>query len=167
MYSLKKISVSTENNYFTDVDGVLYSKDMSVLYAYPSQGSSNYIIPSSVTTISTVAIGGPTSKLAYLEIPSTVTSIRIGKHTSTTICPSYTINLKTVVCASQYIVNRMFIADALIEGKEYDSVRVLQYADTVYIKTGLSITKATYLTKYFTKQSTSDKPGYDKYLRTS
>lgn len=166
MNSLKNISVSIENNCFTDVDGVLYSKDMSVLYAYPSQGNSSYIIPSSVTTIATLAFGGGASKLAYLEIPSTVTSIRVNILSHLSIC-SYNRKLKTVVCASQYIVNRMFIADALIEGKECDSVRVLQYADTVYIKTGLSITKATYLTKYFTKQSTSDKPGYDKYLRTS
>ena len=79
------------------------------------------------------------------------------------IINSYNRKLKTVVCASQYIVNRMFIHDALVGGKECDSVRVLQCADTVYIKTGLSTTKATYLTKYFTKQSSSDKTGYDKY----
>ena len=166
MNSLKKISVSIENNCFTDIDGVLYSKDMSVLYAYPSQGNANYTIPNSVTTILTVAFGSATSKLAYLEIPSTVTSIRINRISYENI-GSYNRKLKTVVCASRYIVNRMVIASTLIEGKEYDSVRVIQYADPVYIKTGLSTTKATYLTKYFTKQSSSDKTGYDKWIRTS
>ena len=56
--SLKQITVSDENEYFTSVDGVLFNKDKTELIRYP-QGKTNktYTVPSTVTTIGSNAFG--------------------------------------------------------------------------------------------------------------
>lgn len=48
----ESIEISAENKYYTTVNGVLFSKDMSVLVAYPYRRSEKkYIVPDGVTTI--------------------------------------------------------------------------------------------------------------------
>lgn len=50
--SLKVISVSTNNRYYQTRDGVLYSKDMTKLYIYPTgKQESIFTLPTTVTTI--------------------------------------------------------------------------------------------------------------------
>ena len=49
--NLKAFSVDADNRYFTVVDGVLYSKDMTKVLAVPSKKSVGYRFPASVTTI--------------------------------------------------------------------------------------------------------------------
>ncbi len=50
--AFKKVNVDPENPYFTVVDGVLYSKDMSTIYCYPpARSTTGYTIPDTVTTI--------------------------------------------------------------------------------------------------------------------
>ncbi len=54
--SLENIIVDPENPYFCSVDGVLFNKDKSVLWAYPiGNGESAYIIPDEVETIEAYA----------------------------------------------------------------------------------------------------------------
>ena len=54
--NLKKIEVDPESPYFCSVDGVLFSKDKSVLWAYPiGNEQSTYIIPDEVETIEAYA----------------------------------------------------------------------------------------------------------------
>ena len=54
--SLIYIAASKDNAMFTDVGGVLYTKDLSKLLCYPSgNGASSVTIPSSVISISTMA----------------------------------------------------------------------------------------------------------------
>ncbi|WP_026528593.1 fibronectin type III domain-containing protein [Butyrivibrio sp. VCD2006] len=49
---LKAITVSAENQQLSSVDGVLFSKDMKILYNYPcSKGGEDYDVPESVETI--------------------------------------------------------------------------------------------------------------------
>lgn len=50
--SLKDIEVDTENRFFTSVDGVVLSKDETVLVAYPAGRTDVYVMPESVTDIS-------------------------------------------------------------------------------------------------------------------
>ena len=48
----KKITVSKDNQYYTDIDGVLFSKDMTKLICYPcGKTGKSYIVPDSVEII--------------------------------------------------------------------------------------------------------------------
>ena len=55
--ALKKIEVDESNTSFCDVDGVLYTKDMTVLLACPVayEGGSEFVVPETVTTIGRAA----------------------------------------------------------------------------------------------------------------
>ena len=73
--SLVDITVSPDNKNCVSVDGVLFSKDMSILLAYPAGNNrSTYIVPDSVTEIGNSAFSGCTS-LKELTIPDSVTEI--------------------------------------------------------------------------------------------
>lgn len=76
-FGLKKIEVSPQSNYFCNKNGVLFSKDESVLYCYPSQLKSNsYKIPNTVEVIEYSAFAH--SKLENVQIPDSVKRIENG-----------------------------------------------------------------------------------------
>lgn len=52
---LKSISVSEDNPYLTDIDGVLYSKDLSTLIGYPNAHGEEYELPSATAKIARMA----------------------------------------------------------------------------------------------------------------
>ena len=69
--------VDEKNTAYTSVDGILFSKDGTVLVAYPQgKNDTSYSIPESVTCIASDAFGG--SRLTSVTIPESVTSIRLG-----------------------------------------------------------------------------------------
>lgn len=69
--------VDEQNTAYTSVDGILFSKDGTVLVAYPKgKKDTSYSIPESVTCIASDAFGG--SRLTSVTIPESVTSIRLG-----------------------------------------------------------------------------------------
>ncbi len=75
MISLDEITVEQGNISFASIDGVLYSADLSVLYAFPSgKNVVTFNIPASVTTISYGAFQGQ-QYIEYLIIPNTVVDI--------------------------------------------------------------------------------------------
>ena len=73
--SLTSISVGAASNYLNTVDGVLFSKDKTVLVCYPGGSSGTYTVPASVTTIEYGAFSGCMG-LNSIVIPASVTSIK-------------------------------------------------------------------------------------------
>lgn len=71
---LLSIQVVDENEHFVSVDGVLFSKDMTILISFPVGKSGEYKIPSSVVTISDLAFAHAYN-LKSVTIPDGVVSI--------------------------------------------------------------------------------------------
>ncbi len=71
---LNEITVDEENEYFKSVDGVLYTKDMKTLLAYPPAKCGEYAIPEGIETIRTKAFY-KCSNLTSITIPDSVKSI--------------------------------------------------------------------------------------------
>ena len=83
--SLKEILVSENNPSYRLIDGVLCSKDGTYLLAYPPQKSgTSYIIPDSVTVISSSTFSS-CELLTSITIPKSLTSLYIYTFSS---CPS-------------------------------------------------------------------------------
>ncbi len=75
--SLKEINVDPENEYFTDKNGVLYSKDLTELYLYPDSKKGNeFHIPETVVTIKDGAFRNA-KNLKKLHIGKNVKKIEI------------------------------------------------------------------------------------------
>lgn len=84
------IEVSSNNNNFCDVDGVLFSKDKTTLHTYPAgKADSSYAIPDGVTTIGEGAFRN-CDNLNSITIPDGVTTI--GKRAFV-----YCDNLKSII----------------------------------------------------------------------
>ena len=74
-YSLTDISVDSDNQFYSSVDGVLFSKDMSILFRYPEgKQSESYTIPSSIISVREFAFYG-CSSLVSVVIPEGVKSL--------------------------------------------------------------------------------------------
>lgn len=68
-------NVAEKNPNYSSLDGVLFSKDMTKLLAYPAgRFEEHYEIPASVTTIGSYAFAG-VFFLSELELPATVTTL--------------------------------------------------------------------------------------------
>ena len=72
--SLTGINVDPDNKYWCSVDGVLFSKDMKMLVAYPGGRAGAYKCPDGVTFIGDHAFSY-CSRLTSVTIPNSVTSI--------------------------------------------------------------------------------------------
>lgn len=73
---VEEFEVDEENKYFCSRDGVIFSKDMKTLIAYPQyKNVTSYIVPSTVETIGQTSM----TRFVYLErivIPDSVTEIK-------------------------------------------------------------------------------------------
>lgn len=73
---LREILVSETNPYMTSIDGVLLSKDKTVLIAHPiGRDESEYVIPNGVTTIGAFSFASP--ELVTIKLSETVETIEI------------------------------------------------------------------------------------------
>lgn len=67
-YALEEITVDENNPYFTSVDGVLYTKDMTVLMSVPGAYEGRLEIPETVTTIGIYSLS-MCNKITEIVIP--------------------------------------------------------------------------------------------------
>lgn len=75
-YSLSSINVDKNNQNYCDIDGVLLTKDLTILIAYPRKaGNTSYAIPDGVERIGNYAFDLGVTRLEVLYVPDTVTSI--------------------------------------------------------------------------------------------
>ena len=72
--SLMSIDVDADNMDYCSIDGVLYSKDMTLIHTYPCGKSGDYVILDGVLTIGHSAFNGCTH-LTSAVIPNSVTTI--------------------------------------------------------------------------------------------
>lgn len=72
--SVREFVVSDDNEYYTSVDGVLYSKDMTELICVPNSMEGKFTVPDSVTAIGSYAFGGCWA-LDEIVIPDSVRSV--------------------------------------------------------------------------------------------
>ncbi len=72
--SLTDIDVDFTNVTYASVDGVLFSKDLSVFFSYPANHGTSYTIPNTVTTIGEYAFVAAETLLS-VSIPNSVTTI--------------------------------------------------------------------------------------------
>jgi hypothetical protein len=71
--NLLNIYVDKENEHYADIDGVLYYKDMSILFKYPeAKTEETFTIPNTVETVTRDAFEG-CKKLKSIIIPNSVT----------------------------------------------------------------------------------------------
>jgi hypothetical protein len=76
--SLTNITVSEDNTNYASIDGVLFNKDKTKLIRYPAGNPrTDYVIPSSVTTVQIGAFG-TAYNLESVTIPDSVTTINRG-----------------------------------------------------------------------------------------
>ena len=79
--ALEEITVDAENPYHTSVDGVLFSKDMTVLHTYPvGKGITSYNVPEGVKRLATGAIYNNTdyrleTRLESVTLPESLEAI--------------------------------------------------------------------------------------------
>jgi hypothetical protein len=73
-YGLQAINVNAANPNYSSQDGVLFSKDMTILEACPCGKDDAYTVPNMVTTIGFSAFEG-CKKLQRIELPSSIDSI--------------------------------------------------------------------------------------------
>ena len=81
---IKAYEIDGDNQFFTVVDGVVFSKDLSTLVAFPSAyPHEHYIIPDTTRIIGECAFEG--SCISYVEIPEGLSSIKRSAFTGSNI----------------------------------------------------------------------------------
>lgn len=75
-WSLTEFDISSDNEYFAAVDGVLYTKDMSTLLLCPSGKSGTLTVPASVMTLGPLCFAN--SGLEEITLPEGLTAIGAG-----------------------------------------------------------------------------------------
>ena len=131
-----------------------------MLYLTANDGVTKYLISCKTTKSGDVEIDAGTKiiapsaffwcdKITKIVIPDAVIEIGINAFSG---CSALT----TVIIDSEKIANSLT--------GQYGCGYLINNAKTIYIKQGLDVSSSTYLLNNFTKQETSDRAGYDKYV---
>ena len=74
---LKEIKINEDNNKYKSVDGIVYSKDGTTIYAYPTgKEGDTYEFSSNIKTVGECAFSG--CKIIYIDIPESVINVGNG-----------------------------------------------------------------------------------------
>ena len=72
--ALKEIKINEDNGKYKSVNGIVYSKDGTTIYAYPTgKEGDTYEFSSNIKTVGEYAFNG--CKIKYIDIPESVTSV--------------------------------------------------------------------------------------------
>ncbi len=116
--SITEYKVDEDNPYFTSVDGVLYSKDMKTIVAYPAgKATDTFTIPDTVTTIGKTCFYYA-SRIEKVVIPETVSAIEEGAFFYSELeCLTIPSSVKTIGTKAFYNIDELFVktADASID----------------------------------------------------
>ena len=122
--SLANIYVDSKNESYTEIDGVLFDKEVKTLVCCPAgKNSSSYSIPDSVTSIGYGAFWGCTS-LASITIPDSVTEIGYAAFRHCTSLTSI-----TIPASVKYIDDNAF---GYYYDDEYNEVKIDGFKITGY-----------------------------------
>lgn len=78
---LQRFNVDEDNSVYSSVDGVLFSKDMTSLLAYPAARQDDYDVPVGTVNIGTLAFfysGGMTGNFSIHSLPESLEEIGVG-----------------------------------------------------------------------------------------
>jgi len=125
-YSLKNIKVDENNPAFTDIDGVLFSKDKKNLVRYPCKRYGNYNIPDGVTSVKSQAFAY-CYNLKSITIPDSVTFIVPGAFYGSYLKKVY----KPVTATWEYSFDKNveIIPVYKVTYKLYDEIIAAEYAE--------------------------------------
>lgn len=76
LYTIKSIKVSDLNRNFKDIDGVLFSKDQTILYYWPPNRNEKYIVVPNGVELIWIAAFAFNSITKYVRFPPTVRTIQ-------------------------------------------------------------------------------------------
>ncbi|MDE5884213.1 MAG: leucine-rich repeat protein [Oscillospiraceae bacterium] len=139
-FPLTGIHVDPENQYYMDINGILFSKDQKKLISYPAgKSNSSYSVPDSVTSIGNGAFNS-CSSLTSVTIPDSVTSIEGSAFSACSALASITIpgNVETIKSTTFYNCSALesitiLNPDCEIDDKEStisDTVVIYGYPDS-------------------------------------
>ncbi len=152
--ALTKIEVSANNKFFTSKDGVLYSKDMEILYFYPfGKQETKFVVPSEVEVLSETAFAGAPQGFKLTEL---VLGANVKRRHKTTFADVSSI--KTLEINSQEMIEQLEFPN--LAG--YDEYAITAYVKTLRIKKGLAVNK--YVTAGFELSQEVTNPNYDIYV---
>lgn len=118
---LLNIKVDESNQYYKDIDGVLFSKDGTTLYRYPSsKADTTYKIPDSVTNIAEGAFDC-SQKLKSIIIPNSV--VNIGKYAFSHCCELLNITIPdSVTTIGEGVLKDCPVLKGIIVGEGVKSI---------------------------------------------
>lgn len=170
---LLNIYINPNNEYYTSENGVLYNKDKTDLVAYPR--NKDIVFLDGITAIKD-AVFAERNDLTTIEIPTSVKALgksvflrcenlsQIYLHQNITDigwqCFLGCTALNIVIIDSADVANGL-----ITDVNNIFSDCLLENATVVFIKSGLETKDSVYLLANFTKQATSDKDGYDMYVK--
>ena len=163
---LSEIIVDENNPSYSSENGVLFNKDKTALIKYPARkGDSEYTIPSTVKRVEARAFEH--CKLTNIVIPEGVTEFGLYAFYSCPNLESITIPSSIVsVGAGSFLSTKVPIVYLHgISDAKFVNSDLFDRTDIIYVKNGLSVEGLTYIEENFVKQVTSDKVGYDMYVR--
>ena len=130
---LTEINVDSDNNHYCSQNGVLFSKDQTILICCPERKSGEYAIPESVESIADYAFDGCIS-LTRVTIPDSVTSIGNNAFYACTSLTSVTIPDSVISIGAGAFCNCIGLTEAKI-GSGVTIIGDIAFWSCIYLTT--------------------------------